>query len=54
LAGSRNLIPHRHAAVFSLGNWLTGDKKAARGLLLPWPDGLLAITEAKDVGWTQP
>lgn len=34
--------------------WLTGDESAARDLFVPWPDGRLDVTEARDVDWSRP
>lgn len=33
--------------------WLTGDETVARSLFVPYPDGQLHVTEAKDVDWSK-
>jgi putative SOS response-associated peptidase YedK len=37
-----------------VAQWLDGDETEAGALLRPYPDGLLAVTEAKGVDWTRP
>ncbi|WP_170606112.1 SOS response-associated peptidase [Ruegeria arenilitoris] len=34
--------------------WLTGTEDQAKSLARPWPNGLLRIEQAKDVGWSAP
>ena len=50
-------IHHRMGVLLApdqLGVWMGDDLTAAKALMVPWPAGRLAITEAADVNWDGP
>ena len=50
-------IHHRMGVLLALdqlGVWMGDDLTAAKALMVPWPVGRLAITEAADVNWDGP
>ncbi len=47
-------IHHRMGVILpaeDVGTWLTGSEEAARALMIPLPDGAIAIENADDVDW---
>ena len=50
-------IHHRMGVLLArdqLGVWMGDDLAAAKALMVPWPEGQLAIAEAGDVNWDAP
>jgi putative SOS response-associated peptidase YedK len=50
-------IHHRMGVLLerdALDIWMGDDLEAAKALMVPWPEGRLTITEARDVDWTAP
>ena len=50
-------IHHRMGVLLTrdqLGVWMGDDLAAAKALMVPWPEGQLAIAEAGDVNWDGP
>ena len=50
-------IHHRMGVLLTrdqLGVWMGDDLAAAKALMVPWPEGQLAIAEAGDVNWDAP
>ena len=50
-------IHHRMGVILQesdVNQWLEGDEESAKRLMVPFPDGTLAVEKADDVDWTGP